>query len=266
MIYEIWGSYQYPDIPTEQLVDVPLFYSKGILTPFRINKERPVFNASDLEVVSINIIEELQQIEEEIEKKCTKKGIDDFPLLKEKLNAYLKDNPKYMKNRVFKDFLEDVQHEFLFMLSLFSYKNYPFVLDNVFREHFFEYRFISYLSSYFYYESVRFDKTIRDRNMKESAVLDAPIEDGLTMKDTISMPVQESSSVNRDNIENLFTNTLLVKSFESLPSQQQTILFHYYVEGYKDREIAQKLGVSQQAISKSKRKAINQLKKIMKGG
>lgn len=263
MLYEVRGSYQYPDLPTENLVDVSLYYHQKILISAEINNERPVFNAADLEELALRIINELREIEHEFKKKNPKKKMDDFHLLNVKYLAYLEINTKHLNNRIFTSFLEDVHNQFLLVLSLFSYKNYPFVLDDHFRQHFFEYRFISYLTTYFYFESVQYDKKIRKRSEKEIATLDSPIEEGITLKDTIA--AKEEANSNKESFKDLLTNNLLLESFKNLSSQQQAILNYYYVEGYKEIEISKMLDVSQQAVSKAKKKAIEKLKKLMKG-
>ncbi|MFD1738838.1 sigma-70 family RNA polymerase sigma factor [Bacillus salitolerans] len=264
MLYEVRGSYHYPDLPTENLVDVSLYYSKNILVPIEIKSERPIFNALDLEELALTIVDERREIENEFKKKSTKKKMSNFHLLNIRYLAYLEGNERHAKNRIFSSFLDDVQHQFLLVLSLLSYKNYPLVLDDVFRQHYFEYRFISYLTTYFYYESVKYDKNIRRRNERETATLDSSIEEGLTLKDSI--PANEKSSSSRETFKDLLTNDLLIESFKILSNQQQSILNYYYVKGYKEREISDLLDISQQAVSKAKRKAIEKLKKLMKGG
>ncbi|MFD1738722.1 sigma-70 family RNA polymerase sigma factor [Bacillus salitolerans] len=264
MFYEVKGSFKYPDLPTEKLIDVSLYYSRKILIPYEISKERPVFIASELEDLAIQIMKELKEVEVELKKKNTKMKMDHFVLLNEKYSDYLESSNNHKNNRIFSSFLDDIHNQFLLILSLFSYKNYPFVLDDVFRKHFFEYRFISYLTTYFYYESVQFDKKVRKRNEKECAILDSPIDDGITLKDSIATKGEVTSK--KETFKETVTNDLLVESFKALSALQQDILNFYYVEGYKEREISEMLNISQQAVSKSKRKAIDKLKKLMKGG
>lgn len=264
MLYEISGSYQYPDLPTEKVVDVSLYYSKQILSEFETNKERPVFNASDLEGLAISIINELCEIELELKKEYTKKKMENFPLANVKYLAYLEDNSKHKTNRMFTSFIEDVHNQFLLVLSLFAYKSYSLVLDDTFRKHYFEYRFIAYLTICFYYESVQYDKKIRKHNEREAAILDSPIEEGITLKDLIA--AKEESNLSEKPFNDLLNNDLLIESLKDLSSQQQSILSYYYVSGFNEREISEILKISQQAVSKAKRKAIDKLKKIMKGG
>ena len=263
MLYEVRGTYEYPDLPTENLVDVPLYFSGNLLISCEFNNERPVFNAADLEEFALQIMNELQEMERELQRN-SKRKISEFILSNQKYLSYIEDNKQNSNNRIFTSFLEDVHNQFLLVLGLFSYKDYPLVLDDRFRQHFFEYRFISYLTTYFYYESVQYDKKIRKRNEKEITTLDSPIEDGITLKDTIA--AKEELYANKGSFKDLLTNDLLVQSFKKLSSQQQEVLNYYYVQGYKEKEISEVLGISQQAVSKSKRKAIDKLKVLMVGG
>ena len=266
MLYEVNGSFQFPDLPTDQLVDVVLYYSKKLLKPYKFERERPVFYASDLEAISISIIEELNQAEKEIKNEQNKKTINNFLFMNAKYKAYLAENKEHLSNRIFSEFLENEKHKLIFTLSLFSYKNYKSILDDIFREHIFEFKFISYLTTYFYYESVRFDKNIRSRNEKEYIVLDTPLNEGGSIKDTIVSPKQEPTINSGISIEDRFFNEKLANSFQVLTPHQRSILIMYYVEGYKDLEIAEKLSISPQAVSKSKKSAIHKLKQLMKGG
>jgi RNA polymerase sigma factor (sigma-70 family) len=258
MIYEVEGSFEFPDIPTEQLVDVILYYSKHLLKPSKYNKERPVFISRDLELISINIIKELDEAHRELKKNEIKRKIELFPYLNLKYCHYLEN---HVENRIFAQFIEEEKHKLILALSLFSYRDYSLVLEQAFREHFFEYKFIAYLSSYFYYESRNFDKKIRYNKEREAIVLDSPMEGGATLKDVLLI---EQENIEIENLEELFSNELLTRSFKLLTSNQKSILILYFVEGYKDAEIAKKLAISPQAVSKSKRKAIERLRIVMK--
>ncbi len=191
--------------------------------------------------------------------------IEQFPLLLVKFKEYLEDNEQHLNNRIFAEFIEDDKNKLIFTLNLFSYKNFSLILDKVFREHVFEYKFISYVTTYFYYESVRFDKKIRSKNKIEPIILDSTVNEGVSMKDTLASSIHEATLKNTNSIKEIFSNEKLAGSFQVLTPHQRSILILYYVDGYKDYEIAQQLNVTPQAVSKNKRSAVQRLKKLMEG-
>ncbi|MGM0338578.1 sigma-70 family RNA polymerase sigma factor [Enterococcus sp. AZ007] len=62
------------------------------------------------------------------------------------------------------------------------------------------------------------------------------------------------------SLEEYIEDDKLSKSIASLTERQKLIIFRRYVEGKKDPSIAKELGISSQAVSKQRRKAIEKLK------
>jgi len=62
-----------------------------------------------------------------------------------------------------------------------------------------------------------------------------------------------------DRLENILINVELGKGYERLTIRERNIISLYYLEGYKDEEIARFSGISQQAVNKSRKKGINKL-------
>lgn len=61
-------------------------------------------------------------------------------------------------------------------------------------------------------------------------------------------------------LEEYVEDEKLSESIASLSERQKLIIFRRYVEGKKDPSIAKELGISSQAVSKQRRKAIEKLK------
>ena len=51
----------------------------------------------------------------------------------------------------------------------------------------------------------------------------------------------------------------LEEGYERLTKREMKIITLYYLEGYKDEEIATFYGISQQAVNKSRKKGLNKL-------
>ena len=62
-----------------------------------------------------------------------------------------------------------------------------------------------------------------------------------------------------DRLENILSNINLEKGYERLTIREKKVINLYYLEGYKDEEIARFSGISQQAVNKSRKKGINKL-------
>jgi len=64
-----------------------------------------------------------------------------------------------------------------------------------------------------------------------------------------------------DRLENILINIDLEKSYERLTKSEKNIINLYYLEGYKDKEIASHYGVTRQNIFKIRKNGIIKLKK-----
>jgi len=63
-----------------------------------------------------------------------------------------------------------------------------------------------------------------------------------------------------DRLENILINIDLEKGYERLTQREKKIINLYYLEGYKDAEIAKLYTLTQQAINYIRKKGINKLK------
>ena len=62
-----------------------------------------------------------------------------------------------------------------------------------------------------------------------------------------------------DRLENILQKNDLEESYDLLTKRERKVITLYYLEGYKDEEIARFSGISQQAVNKSRKKGINKL-------
>jgi len=63
-----------------------------------------------------------------------------------------------------------------------------------------------------------------------------------------------------DRLENILLNNNLEESYNLLTKRERKIINLYYIEGYKDAEIAKLYTLTQQAINYIRNKGINKLK------
>ena len=64
-----------------------------------------------------------------------------------------------------------------------------------------------------------------------------------------------------DKLKNILINVELGKGYERLTIRERNIISLYYLEGYKDEEIASHYGVTRQNIFKIRKNGIIKLKK-----
>ena len=63
-----------------------------------------------------------------------------------------------------------------------------------------------------------------------------------------------------ERLENILINIELEKGYERFSQRERKIISLYYLEGYKDEEIAKIYGVCQQSVNESRKKGIKKLK------
>jgi len=63
-----------------------------------------------------------------------------------------------------------------------------------------------------------------------------------------------------DRLQNILLNVELGKGYERLTIKERNIINLYYLQGYKDEEIAKIYGVCRQSVNESRQKGIKKLK------
>lgn len=63
-----------------------------------------------------------------------------------------------------------------------------------------------------------------------------------------------------DRLENILINIDLEKGYERLTQREKNIIILYYLEGYKDEEIAKFYGINRQNINRQRKRGISKLK------
>jgi len=63
-----------------------------------------------------------------------------------------------------------------------------------------------------------------------------------------------------DRLKNILGEVDMERSYQLLTPRERKIIRLYYLEGYKDKEIATFYGITQQVINRLRKKGINKLK------
>ncbi|KGR86202.1 sigma factor-like helix-turn-helix DNA-binding protein [Lysinibacillus odysseyi] len=175
-------------------------------------------------------------------------------------------NKSILNSSIFESFVAAEENEKIYM----TFINEPTLankekLEAAFTTHTKLILAISYLKKVIYFESRRFDKKRRELENKQPVILNAPTEENITLLDMIA---DENAEYHFDlalevNIEEVITDGLLIKAVRGLSDRQKEILYYRYVLNCNDTMIAEKYNVSQQAITKSHRKALQKLREAL---
>lgn len=171
-------------------------------------------------------------------------------------NDKILDNLK--NNPIIKDFLNDLNNYKLLLRNITDpSSSNKTLLDEAFKNFFFEVRFTTYISSLIRYSSIDFDKKERKIQKKAALILDDTFNN---IK--FNMTTQESS-LDDAEIENITSSSLLYKGLLLLTKKEKEVLEESYIMSLSDTEIARKKNVSQQAISKTRTKALKKLREFL---
>lgn len=185
-------------------------------------------------------------------------------------NKFIAENELIFRNRLIKSFLLKKENYFLLNQSI----RHPTpetnnALDKAFQDHFAEIRLISQLSNELRRHAIRYDKKVNLYRRSQLLILDQPIHDETenntsfkdVIKDKHAIPVDEAALENNQDLQCYLENPTLFQAFSSLTSRQKQILNQAYLLKMSDTEIAAKEGVSQQSISKTRNRALRELRK-----
>ncbi|WP_051758506.1 sigma-70 family RNA polymerase sigma factor [Rossellomorea vietnamensis] len=187
------------------------------------------------------------------------------PLVKEFYRHY----PHLKHNKAVESFISQEENQKLleeFLRHPSAHKEER--LNDAFKAHYFDIRFTSYVSSSLYFHSVNFDKNIRKYRERHPLTLDDQAgEEGGSFIDLVPDPSPDMAPfTNYSTLGDCLENEELLWAYKTLTDKQKHILDLAYVQELSDTEIARTLGVSQQAVSKTHRKALSLLKSILKKG
>lgn len=264
--YTIKGYFSHPELPIKDFVDIEELVYFNQIQPIPSDNNNPIFIASDIEAIGIKIYHEYLEAKEiNMKKKFFK--LNRFPFLKQKLDYYLIKNPEFNQNHLFSRFLEEEIHLNVFVLSLFNDKYYTESLNQLFKEFYFEYRFKAYLNQILYFEAITFSKKRSQHHKREALILEQPIGNDreTTLLDTIAdtETIRLEGIDGLDSLDSYLSDDQLYQAFKQLTNHQQKILYLSFVKLLKDVEIAMVLNVSQQAVSKTRKTALEKIRKAM---
>ncbi|MDF0725781.1 sigma-70 family RNA polymerase sigma factor [Cytobacillus sp. S13-E01] len=167
------------------------------------------------------------------------------------------------KNPLLLSFLEDDEHRGLFK----KYCSNPNIelkqkIDDKFITFYSKIRLISYFSKAIHFASQDFDKKQRLFQSRNQLLLNQPFsnEDGNETGTLLDSIADDRSEIKLEelfeNLEDYIQEKSLYQAISSLTLKQKHILYLSYIKNLSDTHIAERLNISQQAVTKTKNKAL----------
>ncbi|MCA0988930.1 sigma-70 family RNA polymerase sigma factor [Guptibacillus algicola] len=170
-----------------------------------------------------------------------------------------------MKNPLFRSFMEDEENWRCYVEVSEEHKKDTLQrLNKLFHMYYAEIRFIAYMSRLIHYTAINFDRKHRLNSMRYPLTLDQPVkENGDSWIDLVAgEPIQPTTK----DVDQQFLSFSLFRAYKRLTAKQKEVLDLFYSEGATDTEIANDFGVSQQAVSKRRKRALKKLRDVVKEG
>lgn len=133
-------------------------------------------------------------------------------------------------------------------------------LDKEFKKFYENIRLIKYVSKLIYYYSLNYDQKVNKRKTRFPLVLDRPLYEGNTT--TIAEQVADHPEYYiGESLTDQIENEKLIIAIKKLTKKQLEILELYYLHGMTDIEIKESMSISQQAVNKTRKRALEILRK-----
>ncbi|SES10480.1 sigma-70 family RNA polymerase sigma factor [Psychrobacillus sp. OK032] len=130
-------------------------------------------------------------------------------------------------------------------------------IDLRFKKHYQNYRIISYLIKVLHYESKHFDRKMRTYKDRYQLILTNNLDLSPIF---LERSYSDSIGFSEDIIDHIASHKLF-NCLRKLTDRQKEILSLVYVKQMTDKEIAQYLGITQQAVSKTRKNIIKKVRK-----
>lgn len=137
-----------------------------------------------------------------------------------------------------------------------------------FQRYIFHVRFVSYISSLIRYANIDYHRKRKKIEERNQLIFDTPIkeESEISLGEYLlsnSYVPSNSATFNSESFLSSIENCDLSEAFSRLTERQKYVITLAYSVCERDTEIASRLQVSQQAVTKTKKAAIKQLKKSL---
>lgn len=138
-------------------------------------------------------------------------------------------------------------------------------LDILFKHFYFKIRFISHISITLKFNSINYDKRVRLLQSRFSTTLDASINSSEGEETFLDLMADEQAenligeAIISDDLDEHVTCPIIYEALNSLTRKQKEIINLAYAKGLSDTDIGMILNKTQQAVSKTHKKALKNM-------
>jgi RNA polymerase sigma factor (sigma-70 family) len=191
------------------------------------------------------------------------KGLDNLCI--QEIEIFKKQNKEFLENPIIKSFLKNEKNWKLFLEVICNPTDEnKELLDKEFKKFYFGIRFTAFISTALYFNAVNFDKRYHKMLNRYTLTVDKPLkeEEDISFKDMITdseAEIQIEWIIQSDDIKDYIADPVLYEAILTLSDKQREVINLAYVKGLSDTEISKVLNKSQQAISKTRKKALKNI-------
>lgn len=192
----------------------------------------------------------------------------------EKYEQYVREHKEFLSEPIIQNFLMSKKNLNLLKQAVCepNTENNR-ALEIAFREFYADIRLRSYIATIIHRHAIYHDKSQRRRNYRFLLIFDSPLVNSEATATTYGETVPSKGTLEqitltdeRFQLDDLIDNTIFLKTYKSLSSLQQATLEMAYVQEMSDKEIADKLGCSRQAVTKTRNRALKKLRSQLEKG
>ncbi|MCR8845082.1 hypothetical protein NQ117_15475 [Paenibacillus sp. SC116] len=175
-------------------------------------------------------------------------------------------NKVIFDDRVMQDFFSQESNIALLLSTLDGDSVSKQKLEDNFRKHYFRIRFVKYLVSTIKFcaiDQFRVNQRVQTRN---PLIFDQPTIDDqstATLGELLSVQAEQSTTseiLNSEQFKACISNEALEHAYVQLTPHQQLVIALVYGMSYRDNEVATTMGVSPQAVCKSRNAALKKMR------
>jgi len=168
----------------------------------------------------------------------------------------------FVGNRLLETFLIDTENKQLYNSYLEdSTVKKKEMLERRFSYHVKKIRILSYFIKTLHFESKRFDMKIRNFAYQNPLILDKTSDDyGANLLDLIASDNRFERDLDSNKLEEIIEDKNLNRIVSALTAKQKVILNLIYVKDLQEETVAKQLGITIQAVNKTKKTALNNIR------
>lgn len=189
----------------------------------------------------------------------------------QKYLEYRNNNKTIFEDRVVQEFFKNDDNVELLLRTLGGDTKSKDELEVRFRNHFFRIRFIKYLVSTIKFSSIDQLRSNQKNDVRNPLIFDHPASSDEGSSSTIGEllcsqlqePFEKPTIIDPTKFEESLTNINLESAFSKLTANQKLVSSLVYGMSYQDNEVSKIMGVTPQAVSKTRKSALTRLRSYL---